>query len=318
MGHQPRVAVIVVHDGPSADPDLVHTLEGAGVHVRFARSTAETFARIAEWPPDAVIAEPLDDRSTIVSDLAAALLADVRLIAIGDPRTIAQPGSANVPECVLFTQPDEPTVRGVLSAPPPISADVLLRELVSVSVFGQDLPTTLEQLAVRLATAFGADDCIVLLPEESRGYSARQIPDELMASLARLAETVCRCATTVIAPARPGRPYRAFLGMPLSHNNGPPLALVLLCRESPIPFGHSALAYLRGLVVGSRRICRGASSTSVCSPTATSSASCRASTPCSASRTGPRSSKSCRAGSPRPNIAVSRSAWRSSTSTGSG
>jgi hypothetical protein len=116
-----------------------------------------------------------------------------------------------------------------------------------MSVFGVDLPATLQALAVLLARAFAADDCVLLLPEEETCYTARHLSDQVMNDLAPLCDTVCQFATTVIAPPRPDRPYRAFFGLPLSHDNALPLAQLLLCRERPVPFGRDALVYLRNL-----------------------------------------------------------------------
>src|SRR5688572_20648555 len=76
---------------------------------------------------------------------------------------------------------------------------------------------------------------------------AQRASDAVVADRARLCEQVAGFSTTVIAPARPGRPYRAFLGIPLAMENAPPVAIVLLCRAQPIPFGRPATSLLRSL-----------------------------------------------------------------------
>ena len=240
-----ETTVIVVHGGSAPDQELSQGLRACGASVRHAASADEALALIAASPPEVVLVDVDDDDSALLTRLAARMPASVRLIAIGDSRAIMQGPGMKPPDCVLFASPDEATLRGVLDPGPPLQAEVLLRELLALSVFGVDLPETLKDLATRLARAFNADDCVVLLPEEASCYAARQIPDQVMTDLAPLCETVCQFSTTVIAPARPGRPYRAFLGLPLSHDNAPPLALLLLCREAPIPFRREALDYLR-------------------------------------------------------------------------
>jgi len=242
-----RAEVIVVHGGASADVELIQTLRASGAAVRFATSAEEVFARIGERMPDAILVELGEEESTLLGDLTARLPEAIRVIAIGDPRSITQAPNASPPDCVLFANPDEETIQGVLAGGPPVNADLLLHELLSLSVFGVSLPTILQELAIRLARAFGADDCVVLLPEEATCYMARKVASEVVTDLARLCDTVCQFATTVIAPPRPGRPYCAFLGIPLSHNNAPPLAQLLLCRARPVPFGRAAIVHLRRL-----------------------------------------------------------------------
>jgi diguanylate cyclase (GGDEF)-like protein len=239
------VAVIVVHGGVSADAELVHALHACGAAVRFATSVEEMFAQINEAAPDAVLLE-VGEEGALLAELSTRLPDTIRLIAIGDPRSIMQAPGVPSPDCVVFPQPDEETVRGVLTAGPPVDAEVLVRELLSLSLFGLDLPTSLTQLAIRLTRAFAADDCVVLLPEEATCYTAHEISNDAVADLALLCDTICQFATTVIAPPRPDRPYRAFLGLPLTHNNAP-LALLMLCRESPVAFGRNTLAHLRDL-----------------------------------------------------------------------
>jgi diguanylate cyclase (GGDEF)-like protein len=96
-----------------------------------------------------------------------------------------------------------------------------------------------------LTSAFAADECVIILPEQARCYATRALPDELIADLAPLCETVCQFATAVVTPPRPGGPYRSFLGLSLSQNNAPPLALLMLCREACVPFGRDVAAHLR-------------------------------------------------------------------------
>ncbi|HEY5933433.1 MAG TPA: diguanylate cyclase, partial [Kofleriaceae bacterium] len=210
-----------------------------------AASLDEALALIDKSPPDVVLVDVGRD-SALLTRLSARVPESVRLIAIGDSPAI-MPANLRAPDCVLFASPDEAALRGVFDQGPHLEPEVLLRELLTLSVFGVDLPETLQDLATRLATAFDADDCVVLLPEEASCYASRQIPDHVMTDLAPLCETVCQFATTVIVPSHPDLPYRAFLGLPLAYDNAPPLALLILCREAPVPFRREALHYLRAL-----------------------------------------------------------------------
>ena len=247
MGGSTPVEVIVVHGGTSPDAELPHTLQLCGAASRFAGSAAEVFSLIDASSPDVVIVEL--DNSKLLAELATRIPASIRVIAIGDPRSIQQDASVQPPDCVLFPHPDEDALRGVLTVGPTVDAAVLVRELLCLSLFGQDLPTTLEELARRMARAFGADNCVILFPESATCYTAHPISESVVSNLAQLCDTVCQFVTTVIAPDRPDRPYRAFLGLPLAHDNAPPVAQLLLCREQPVPFGRAALAHLRQLAI---------------------------------------------------------------------
>ena len=218
----------------------------AGVGVRAARSTADVIAQLETTIPDAVVVAVDDDASPQLAELALWLPTTVRLVAVGDPRSFPHL-AARQPDCVVFAPPDPAALRGALRSGPAVDVARVLRELVSTSLFGLDLTTTLKQLATRLAHAFDADDCLVLLPEEGSCYHARALADEGITELLPLCEVASQFGTTVIAPPGARHPYRAFLGLPLSHGNAPPLALLLLCREAPLPFHHDALAHLRGL-----------------------------------------------------------------------
>ena len=247
VGVQMVRAVIVVHGGTAPDADLVHALHACGAEVSSATSVLDVVAHVNARATDAVLVELDDAHGPLLAALAEQLPASIRLIAIGDPRSIALAPDAASPDCFLLAYPDEDTVRDLLAAGPQVTADALLRELVSLSVFGPDLSTTLKDLASRLARAFAADDCVVVLPEAATAFTARETSDEVVADLATLCETVGQFATTVIASPRPDRPYRTFLGLSLAHRSGPPIAQLLLCRTSPVPFGRTALAHLRTL-----------------------------------------------------------------------
>ena len=247
VGGQLKRAVIVVHGGAAPDAELVQALRACGAQVSSAISVGEVLAQLKVRAPAAVVVELDDESGPLLAELAGQLPASIRLIAVGDPRSITIAPDAAPPDCFLLAYPDEETVRGVLAPGPQVTADVLLRELVSLSVFGPDLSTTLKQLASRLARAFAADDCVVVLPEAATAFTAHEASDAVVDDLAKLSDTVCQFATTVIALPHPDRPYRAFLGVPLAQNNAPPIAQLLLCRTSPVPFGRIALAHLRDL-----------------------------------------------------------------------
>ncbi|MCX5743830.1 MAG: peptidylprolyl isomerase [Proteobacteria bacterium] len=240
------IAVIVV--GAGADAELLRTLHRAGATIRIV-PVEGLFVQIQESAPDAVVVDLGDDEEgTLLAELCSRIPDSIRLIAIGDLREMSQT-SGGVPDCVVFPHPDEETLRGVLTWGTTVDAAVLVRELLNLSVFGQDLPTTLQGLASHMASAFDADNCVILLPEGTTCYTARPISDDVLADLAPLSEIVCDFGTTVIVPPRADRPYRAFIGLPLAHNNAPPIAMILLCRESPVPFGRDALAHLRNFAM---------------------------------------------------------------------
>lgn len=238
--------VIVVREPTSPKSEIRQILHRSGASVRAAGSPDEVFALIREAATDLVVLELGDGESPYLTELSY-LPDTTRMIAIGDPKSVSRalpPGMAP-PSCVLLELPDEETVRGVLPTAPPVDPYVLLRELLGVSVFGLDVTTKLTELATRLTSASGADNCVIILPEQARCYSARALSDEVIATLAPLCETVCQLATSVIAPPQPGHLYRSFLGLSLAQNDGPPLAMLMLCRETAVPFGRDVLAHLR-------------------------------------------------------------------------
>src|SRR4029078_8985818 len=107
-------------------------------------------------------------------------------------------------------------------------------ELLTLSVLGPDIAASLQELTVRVARAFVADNCMLFLQQEAACYTAQPVSDDVVSDLAPLCETVCELAATVVAPPRRG--YRAFLGVPIALPNAPALALLLVCREQPTPF----------------------------------------------------------------------------------
>ncbi len=242
-------SVIVVHGGESADADLVEGLRTCGTDVRFARTTEALLDAIGNAEPDAVILELGDAENNLLPEISAWLPPTVRLMCIGDLDSLADPPSAVPPECVVFAKPDEATLCEVLRPLAPLDHLMMLTELVSLGVFDVELPRALQRVSKRLVRAFGADDCIVRLPEEGTWYSARPLTDQVIESLVPVCDAVCRFETTMIGPRRRNHPYRAFFGVTLSHDNAPPFAQILLCRERPVPFGREALAQLRGLAL---------------------------------------------------------------------
>jgi serine/threonine-protein kinase len=239
--------VIVLHTQRSADGELEQTLHNCGIPVRLAATVHDACAMAAATPRGAIAIElGVGDDVSVLAALAERMLARTRLIVIADPSALG-PHIDTSPECVLIEHPDEATLREVLAGGAAVTPDMLVQELLGLTMFGGPLEDTLQQLALHLARAFAADDCVIVVPEEARCYLSREASDAVVDDLVRLSRTVVRYTTTVIAPARPGRPYRAFMGVPLAHDSAEPLALVLLCREQPRPFGGEALAYLRGL-----------------------------------------------------------------------
>ena len=134
--------VIVMHSGGFADADLVQALEACGAAVRFATTVDEVVAQSGDRPPAVLLElDELDEPdSTLFPTLISRLPASTRLIALGDPRSVTHEPELAPPDCVVFGQPDEATLRGLLTAPVPVSAEVLLNELLTLSVFGEELP----------------------------------------------------------------------------------------------------------------------------------------------------------------------------------
>lgn len=199
-----EATVIVVQgkDSAALEPLL------RGVRVRSARSTAEVLAQLETFIPDAVVVSVDDEDSPLLGELASRLPAAVRLVAIGDLRSFPHL-TARQPDCVVCAPPDEAAMRGALRSGPAVDVERLLHALVSTSLFGVELPTTLQQLARRLASAFDADDCMVMLPQEGSCYTAREVSEQVMTELLPLCETICQFGATVIAPPRTEHPYRA-------------------------------------------------------------------------------------------------------------
>ena len=117
----------------------------------------------------------------------------------------------------MFADLDEPTLEGVLAYRPQPSLEVMLEELLGATVLGGALPTTLQALTARVARGFDADDCVLVLAEDTTCYSACELSDDALRDLVPLADTVVQLGTTLIARSLPGRPYRAFLGVPVAH-----------------------------------------------------------------------------------------------------
>ena len=196
-------------------------------------------ARIAEDAPTAVVVRVEDD-SKLLGEIAAKLPAETRLIAVGNLRTLVH--DRTPVDAVVMGRPDAATLRSAVEAPPPLELRTMLDELLALSVLDDDVVAALQQLTVRVARAFDADNCLLLLSQEATCYTAKPVSDSVIADLAPLCETVCEMSTTVIAPT--GRAYRAFAGVPLAQGNTP-LALLLLCRTRPVPFARDAHKYLR-------------------------------------------------------------------------
>ncbi|HEU0031997.1 MAG TPA: diguanylate cyclase [Kofleriaceae bacterium] len=236
--------VVLVRDGTADDADLVQTLLACNATVHLA-TPHELFARLeSRWCPDAVIVElAFEDSLEMLATVTRRLPRSVQLVVIGDVRAIEHASQDRAPDCVVFADADEATLETVLAGPPPLDTARLLDELLAMSVFGVDLSASLHELTVHVARAFDADDCILLLQQENTCYTAREVSEQVIEDLIPLCETVCQFPTTLIAPARPDRPYRAFLGVPLSHDNSP-LAMLLLCRRAPVPFDREAHRHL--------------------------------------------------------------------------
>jgi serine/threonine-protein kinase len=225
----------------------VVVVEGEAGKRSFSVASADAlFAQLEVMEPTAVVLELDDDTAPLLSEIAEQLPPSVRLVALGDPRTIAEP-TGEPPDCVVFGTVDDGMLRQVLQGHSRVDEVQLLEELLGLTTFGADLPSTLQELVTRVATAFDADDCILMLSEENTCYTARQVSDDILVKLISLCDTVCQFGTTLVAPPRPGRPYHAFLGVSLVHDETSTFAQLMLCREAPVPFDREARRHLRTL-----------------------------------------------------------------------
>lgn len=242
------VDLVVV--GGGEDPGILGVLAACGVTYEVARSSPELFAGLDVWCPAAVmiVLDPAGHHLAQLPEITARLPIDVRLIVVGDPRASARATTGRPPGCIVFAELDEPTLDGVLAHRPPPPLEVMLEELLGATVLGGALPTALQAMTARVARGFDADDCVLVLAEDTTCYSARELSDDALRDLVPLADTVVQLGTTLIARSLPGRPYRAFLGVPVAHDDGPPLGMLVLCRERPVPFERATHAHLRTLV----------------------------------------------------------------------
>ncbi|MDX2091261.1 MAG: diguanylate cyclase [Kofleriaceae bacterium] len=238
--------VVVVEGETGASTDLVTAVSSSGVRALSVPSADDLFAHLDTTSLAAVVLPLDDDTAPVCARLSSILPPSVRLIALGDPRTIAEP-TGEPPDCVVFGTVDDATLRKVLEGETRADAHKLLDELLGLTTFGDELPATLQELVTRVARAFDADDCLLILSEDSTCYTARQVADDVLVKLVPLCDTVCQFGTTLVAPPRPGRPYHAFLGVSLVHDSASTFAQLMLCREAPVPFDREARRHLRTL-----------------------------------------------------------------------
>jgi diguanylate cyclase (GGDEF)-like protein len=243
-------SAVVIARGDADREELEHTLHACGATVRITTG-AQLAARLAE-DRDSTFLVAGEDASEPLAALCAHIPPSTRIVVVGPSEEAA--ADAAMPDCMLLDQPDVATLRAALEDSPELAPERLL-ELLDLGVFGESLSASLQSIAVRVARAFLADDCLILLPETSTCYRARSRDDasdaevdEEVEVLVRVAMTVSRQPASVIAPERPGRRYRTFLAVPLGHDSAEPLAILLLCRERPAPFGRAAHGHLRRLV----------------------------------------------------------------------
>jgi diguanylate cyclase (GGDEF)-like protein len=239
----PGGSVVFVCEEAVADSHLSHVVHAVNPELRIVDANG-LLARIATFAPDTVIVELREHQGEYIAELAARLPRSTRLIGIGNlAEAGVEPGRSPF-DCVVNAVPDESTLRAVLEGAPAADRDTMLDELLGLTVMGGELPDLLDELVVRVARAFDADDCVFIHDQEATGYTARPISSESLQALMPLCETVCEFGVGLVAKADARRPYRSFLGVSLSHENAPPIAHILLCRMDPIPFDPSARKHL--------------------------------------------------------------------------
>ncbi len=236
-------SVVFVCEEAVADSDLAHVVHEVNPETRLVTANG-LLSRMTALEPDTVIIDLGEHPASYIAELSARLPRAARLIGVGDLAEPAFEHEASPFDCVIHGRPDEATLRTVLEGPPQLNRDAMLDELLGLTVMGGELPDLLDDLVMRVARAFAADDCVFVHDQESTGYTARPIATDALQALIPLCETVCDLGTGLIANEDVKRPYRSFLGVALSHESAPPIAHLLLCRTSPVPFHRDARRHL--------------------------------------------------------------------------
>jgi diguanylate cyclase (GGDEF)-like protein len=240
----PGGRVVFVCEEAVADSDLVHAVHELNPETRLV-TAGGLLSRLVALDPDTIVVELDDQKPEFLIELGAKLAPKTRLIGVGDLRATAQDAHDIPFDCVLFSDPDPDTLRAALEGAPPTNVGRILDELLTLSMLGGDLPATLVDVCVRATTAFDADDCILIMTNESTCYTARSISEEVLQALVPICDTVCALGSTLIAQPRTEHPYRTFLGVPLTHENAPAVAHLLLCRTDAVPFDKVARRHVR-------------------------------------------------------------------------
>jgi serine/threonine-protein kinase len=122
-----------------------------------------------------------------------------------------------------------------------------LIELMGLSMFGAELSEALQTMTERLARAFRADDCVLVLVQDMSCYSAQRVADEVLQLLVPWAEPACEQPGSLIVPDDEPTRYRTLLGVPLASNQSLPFAWLVLCRRQPEAFAPEVRTYLDAL-----------------------------------------------------------------------
>jgi diguanylate cyclase (GGDEF)-like protein len=196
---------------------------------------------------DTLIVELEQDQAPYLRDLMTRVSARTRVIGIGDVRVTGLEPDELPLDCLLFGDADEEMLQAALQGGPPLDLDTMLSELLPLALAGGDLAQALTDLVTVVARAFEVDDCLLMMAQEATCYSSQELTPKVLHALMPLCESVCQLATPVLAPPRPDRPYRAFLGVPIAQDNAPPVAHLVLCRTTPLPFDRQARRHLASL-----------------------------------------------------------------------
>ena len=240
----PGGRVVFVCEEAVADSELVHAVHELNPSTRLV-TAGGLISRLESLDPDTIILEMGKQKPEFLTELSAKVAHKTRLIGVGDLQATAQEAQGFPFDCVLFSDPDRDTLRAALEGAPPTNAGRIVDELLTLSMLGGDLPATLVDVCVRATRAFDADDCLLIMMNENTCYTAGTISEQVLQALVPVCDMVCMLGTTLVTQAKSEHPYRTFLGVPLTHENAPPLAHLLLCRTDSVPFDKDARRHLR-------------------------------------------------------------------------
>lgn len=227
--------VVFVCEEAIADSDLVHAVHEIAPETRLV-TAGGLVDRLDVLDPDTIVIELGIHDAEFLAELPKKVAKKTRLLGVGDLKAAALEPQDSPFDCVLFSEPTEEVLRAALEGAPPTNHERVLDELLPISMLGGDLPSILVDVCVRAARAFDADDCLLIMSQENTCYTAGSVSEDTLQALMPTCDVVCALGTTLISVPNTKHPYRTFLGVPLAHDNAPPIAHLLLCRTDSVPF----------------------------------------------------------------------------------